>query len=123
MASARDLLRTYLRYADWADTTLLAACTALSNSDLERDLGMSHGSILGTLRHTYLSDRAWCDRLLAGALPALADIGAPELFSGTALSLSLADLERYWPEIPESLLHWLECTRRCWTCRHLSGLV
>jgi len=107
MDLAQDILRTYIEYTDWANKAMLEACSKLKGADLELDLGTSHGNILHLLRHTYLSERAWRDRLLKDELPPLPEIGRPELFSGNAINYSLDDLEKYWPEIPQSLLAWL----------------
>jgi len=108
MKSARELIRTYVCYTDWANKTMVEACASLPSLDLERDLGASHGSLINILRHTYLSDLAWRDRILRGELPALADIAVPNHYSGAALEFTVADLQKSWPAIPASLLQWLD---------------
>lgn len=107
MNVARELLRTFIQYAEWANNTMIAACASFPTADLERDLGAPHSSILHTLRHIYLSDLAWRDRIVSDSLPPLNDIGTPERFAGSAIDYSLEDLRRHWAEIPRSLLFWL----------------
>ncbi|HET7104790.1 MAG TPA: DinB family protein [Terracidiphilus sp.] len=108
MTATRDLLRTYICYTEWANDAMLAACAGFSASELERDLGASHSSLLYTLRHMYLAERVWLERLVSGKLPALVDMAAPEVVSGTAIDSSLADLREDWPAIPRDLRNWLD---------------
>jgi uncharacterized damage-inducible protein DinB len=102
------LMRTYVEYTHWENLTILAACTACPHASLEANVGASHGSLLDTLRHTYLSDAAWRNRVLSGAMPPLIEMAKPEQYSGSSLSFSIADLKEHWPQVTLSLMEWLE---------------
>ncbi len=104
----RDFLRTYVEYTHWANSTILAACKICSHVALEANVGASHGSLLDTLRHTYLSDVAWRDRVLKGELPPLIIMAQPEQYSGASLDFQIADLEEHWPKVTTSLMEWLQ---------------
>ena len=56
-----DIVEIY-RYNRWANAELLAAASALSNVDLERPLGTSHGSLFGTLLHILWGEWLWLGR-------------------------------------------------------------
>lgn len=101
-------MRTYVEYTHWANLTILAACTACSKASLESNVGASHGSLLDTLRHTYLSDVAWRNRVVSGEMPALVEMAQPEQYSGSSLPFTLSDLEEHWPQVTEGLLQWLD---------------
>jgi uncharacterized damage-inducible protein DinB len=108
MKPIRSLMRTYVEYTHWENLTILAACTACPHASLEANVGASHGSLLDTLRHTYLSDAAWRNRVLSGAMPPLIEMAKPEQYSGSSLSFSIADLKEHWPQVTLSLMEWLE---------------
>jgi uncharacterized damage-inducible protein DinB len=55
----KRLLLSDVRHSAWTDERLLEGCTALTAEELERDFRISHGSILGTLRHFYDGERVW----------------------------------------------------------------
>ncbi len=57
------MLLSLIDYMAWADQEILRACSALSDEELSRDLGISHNSILGTLRHMFLAEYDWIVRL------------------------------------------------------------
>jgi len=108
MPTVRDFVRTYVEYTHWANATILAACKTSSSAALEASMGASHGSLLDTMRHTYLSDVAWRDRLLRGELPPLLDMAQPEQYAGASLDFQISDLEDHWPKITSSLMEWLD---------------
>jgi uncharacterized damage-inducible protein DinB len=56
-----ELLELY-RYDRWANSRFLDALSGLSEKDLTKPLGTSHGSILGTLRHILWSEWMWLGR-------------------------------------------------------------
>jgi uncharacterized damage-inducible protein DinB len=95
------VLQTELGYSAWATRCLLAACEMLTPAELSRDLHLSHHSVLGTLSHTYGSERFWMECLLADQLPPLSEIGRP------GPSASLAELESAWPGVWTALDTWL----------------
>lgn len=99
---------TYVGYTHWANLTILAACKGMSRASLEANVGASHGSLLDTLRHTYLSDVAWRNRVVLGEMPSLFEMAQPEQYSGASLAFTITDLEEHWPQVTLSLLGWLE---------------
>jgi uncharacterized damage-inducible protein DinB len=52
-----------IRHSAWANRSLLDGCSALTSDELERELRISHSSILATLRHIYDGERVWLDCL------------------------------------------------------------
>jgi uncharacterized damage-inducible protein DinB len=78
VAFAKQLLRDDLRYSAWANQSLLEGCSALTAQELDRDLRISHASILATLRHLYDGERIW---LLC--LRTTPDLGAWRLPTGS----------------------------------------
>jgi uncharacterized damage-inducible protein DinB len=75
MSVAKSILLTDIQYAARATQRLLDACDALTCDEFERNLGASHESIGGTLRHIYDGDRFWMDNLRANAIPPLSEFG------------------------------------------------
>src|ERR1700686_309476 len=55
----KELLISDVSRSGWANQQLLDGCAALSAEELERDLRISHNSILATLRHIYDGERVW----------------------------------------------------------------
>ena len=53
----------------WANRRLYAACAALAEADLRRDLGAAFGSIFGTLSHLLTADVIWLARFRGQAPP------------------------------------------------------
>jgi uncharacterized damage-inducible protein DinB len=105
---SRQWLAHQLAYSAWANQTLLTACAALTPEELHRDLGASHKSILGTLRHIYYSERVWLKRLRANALPPLQEIGDQRLFGDPPPEPDLPRLQDDWPAVAESLRQFAE---------------
>ena len=66
MTPAEALL--HLRYSGWASRKLVDAVRALPPDDLNKPLGVSHGSLLGTLGHVYWADCIWCSRAVDPAV-------------------------------------------------------
>lgn len=64
----RDL-RRLLAYLDWSNATTLDAVAALPAEVLDRDVGISFRSILGTLRHMEWAERLWFERWVRGRDP------------------------------------------------------
>lgn len=58
----KEVLVDYVRYTQWASTTLLEACSALSEEELRRDLHTAYPSIWATLVHVYQADCVWLSR-------------------------------------------------------------
>lgn len=104
-----DELLTLLDYTAWATIRLFGALDTLSASELERDLGSSHGGIAGTLAHLYGSDLIWTARLKGGkppAFPAPADL--PTLPDLLPLWTAHLDERRAFAATlhPDQLLHY-----------------
>ncbi len=49
-------------YTEWANGLALSAAANLSEENLRRDFGISHGSIFGTLRHMAGAEWIWLER-------------------------------------------------------------
>ena len=55
-------IRRLLDYTEWANGLAMGAAGKLSDEDLRRDVQISHGSILGTLRHMAGAEWIWLER-------------------------------------------------------------
>jgi uncharacterized damage-inducible protein DinB len=91
MTSAEASL--HLRYSAWASRKLVQAVRAVPDVDLEKAVGISHSSILGTLAHILWADWLWFTRV----------VGPLEKPGGTR-----AALETVWPEVQDKWLAWAE---------------
>jgi uncharacterized damage-inducible protein DinB len=58
-----DHFQTFARYNAWANDRLYAACAHLSDADFRASRQAFFGSILGTLNHILVGDRAWLGRI------------------------------------------------------------
>ncbi len=88
-------IRTHLRYSGWASRRLLDAAKKLNPDDLTRNVGASHGSILGTLSHIHFADRIWYSRVVDPNEPVIRES-------------DLATLEKEWPAIQRKWETWAE---------------
>lgn len=61
--------RIHTRYSTWASRRLLDAALALPPDDARKDLGVSHKSVMETLGHIHMADRAWLYRVLGDTMP------------------------------------------------------
>jgi uncharacterized damage-inducible protein DinB len=100
---AKQLLSSDIRYSAWANQRLLDACSGLSDDEIARDLGISHSSILSTLRHIHDGERVWLD-----CLRTTPEMGPWVLPQGTPPEPSLDALRRSWPELSSGYRQWLE---------------
>ena len=103
MSFAKHLLLSDIAYSAWANQCLLDGCSAFTGEELERDLRVSHTSILATLRHFYDGERVW--------LPSLRDtpdLGTFLLPQGSAPALSLDVLKQSWSKLWYDYRHWLQ---------------
>lgn len=87
--------RLHLRYSTWASRKLLDAARALPSEDLTRAVGVSHGSILGTLAHVHFADRIWYNRTVDSSEP-------------YRMEADQATLEEHWPAILKKWEAWAE---------------
>ena len=58
-----DHFRTFARYNAWANDRLYAACALLTDAEFRTSRQAFFGSIMGTLNHILVGDRAWFGRL------------------------------------------------------------
>jgi uncharacterized damage-inducible protein DinB len=100
---AKQLLLTDVCYSAWANQRLLDACSALTSEEIERDLRISHASILATLRHIHDGERVWLDCLRTSP-----EMGPWRLPQGSPPEPSLDALTRSWPELSQGYREWLE---------------
>ena len=52
----------FAAYNQWANATLYAAASALSEDEFNRDTGAFFGSVCRTLNHLLVADRVWLNR-------------------------------------------------------------
>lgn len=64
--------RAMASYNRWMNQGLVAACTDLSNTQLNADRGAFFGSIMGTFNHLWVTDQMWLARFSGQPLLALA---------------------------------------------------
>ena len=57
-----EYIQRQFNYTEWANELAMAAAASLSNEDLCRDVGISHGSIFGTLLHMAGAEWIWLER-------------------------------------------------------------
>ena len=55
-------IRHLFDYTEWANALAMKAAADLTEENLRRDFGISHGSILGTLRHMAGAEWIWLER-------------------------------------------------------------
>ena len=85
--------RLHLRYSAWASRKLVEAVRSVSNEDLERPAGISHGSLLGTLAHILWADWLWFTRVVG-----------PMDKPGQTREV----VETVWPELQDKWVTWAE---------------
>lgn len=101
--SLRKVLLADIRHSAWANRSLLDGCSALTSDELERELRISHSSILATLRHIYDGERVWLD-----CLRTTPDLGTWRVPQGRAPEFSLDELKQKWPELWSGFAVWLD---------------
>jgi uncharacterized damage-inducible protein DinB len=90
-----DLTRM-LAYLDWANDATLEGARALPHDVLTREVGISFGSILGTLQHMLWAEHVWFERWVRGADPA-----------GYLAPADLAGVEAAWAELANERRTWV----------------
>ena len=83
----------HLRYSAWASQKLLDAVGALSADDLNRNIGVSHGSLVGTLGHIQFADWIWYTR-------AIAPMDRP--------AETLDVMQSAWPDLLQKWISWAD---------------
>lgn len=104
---SREALLYYVDYCAWANQELLHACSGLSSEELNRDLKMSHSSVLAVLRHIFYAERVWLKRLREGAMPPLVEVGDQRLFGDAPPEPDLEVLRQRWPEVARGLREYV----------------
>lgn len=104
MNALKETVQLDLRYSAWATRMLCEACAKLSLDERNRDLGISHGGILGTIHHFHVSERFWGECLAASKIPPLHEIAADP----PPTQLRLEELERSCEEVSHALERWLQ---------------
>lgn len=79
-------------YNHWANGQTLDAVSALTADQLDKDLGTSHKSVHGTLRHILASERTWLMRCK--------DVSPKSLFDASEF-FGLASLREKWAEVEQ----------------------
>ena len=90
-------------YTEWANGLALSAAANLSEENLRRDFGISHGSIFGTLRHMAGAEWIWLERW-HGRSPRKAEAWALWTTDSCA---DLATLNDRWRDIIDSRARFL----------------
>lgn len=104
MTTLKGTVQIDSQYSAWATRRLLEACASLSADEIRRDLAVSHGNVLNTFHHIYVSERFWIECLLADRIPPLQEIvNAP-----TPAGLEFDELVQSWPVIWEKIDRWLQ---------------
>ena len=85
--------RLHLRYSAWASRRLVEAVGAVPDTDFEKTVGISHGSLLGTLAHILWADWLWFTRVVE-----------PMEKPGQTREV----LETVWPELQDKWVAWAE---------------
>ena len=92
---------SHLEFMKWADETVLAALFPLPAEKLQRDLGSSFPSMLGTLSHVYLAERVWLQRVQGVQDARIGDSASPD--SPDALGQAWTEVHAMWIEWARSL--------------------
>jgi uncharacterized damage-inducible protein DinB len=103
MSLGKELLLVDVGYSGWANRRLLDGCSALTAEEMERDLRISHSSILATLRHMHDGERVWLD-----CLRTRPEMGRWRLPQGSPPEPSFDSLRQSWPELSDGYRRWLE---------------
>jgi uncharacterized damage-inducible protein DinB len=90
-------IRHLFDYTEWANDLAMDAADSLTDEQLDRDFGISHGSIFGTLTHMAGAEWIWLERW-HGRSPAKAE--AWTMWTPEACG-DLATLNDRWSEINE----------------------
>jgi uncharacterized damage-inducible protein DinB len=85
--------RLHLRYSAWASLKLIEAVRNVSDEEFEKPVGVSHGSLQGTLSHILWADWLWFTRV----------VEAMEMPGQTR-----AALETTWPGLHNKWIGWAE---------------
>lgn len=111
-------LVNHFDYTIWATEKILDSVHQLNEEELNRDLNVSHTSVLDTLRHIYYADRVWLARLSGKEVTSFADEGdGPDL----------TELSAVWPSLLKDFRDYIEgltehANQEPFSYRNLQGL-
>jgi uncharacterized damage-inducible protein DinB len=89
--------RLHLRYSAWASIQLVEVVRSVPDADFEKPVGISHGSLLGTLAHVLWADWMWFNRI--------AGLNSESM---ERPAQTREALETIWPGIQEKWIEWAE---------------
>ena len=87
--------RLHLRYSAWASIQLVEVVRSVPDADFEKNVGISHGSMLGTLAHILWADWMWFNRIAGQSAP-----------PGERPAQTREALETVWPVIHDKWIAW-----------------
>jgi uncharacterized damage-inducible protein DinB len=90
-----DEIKLHINYSGWASRRLLDTALALSEEEQNREFGVSHNSLIGTLRHIFLADRIWFARVVDPRV----------LQSEETLSVQWPQIQKRWEDWAAALSH------------------
>jgi uncharacterized damage-inducible protein DinB len=96
-------IRHLFDYTEWANELAMDAADSLTDEQLDKDFGISHGSILGTLTHMAGAEWIWLERW-NGRSPAKAE--AWSMWTPEACG-DLATLNDRWSEVADRRGHYI----------------
>jgi uncharacterized damage-inducible protein DinB len=96
LPDAPSICRLHLDFMKWADNLVMQMARSVDPATLERDCGVSFGSILGTVQHIYRAERVWYRRVNGEHALQIAAVAPP----------TLDELRAIWPEHHEEWRRW-----------------
>jgi uncharacterized damage-inducible protein DinB len=89
--------RLHLRYSAWASIQLVEVVRSVPDADFEKPVGISHGSLLGTLAHVLWADWLWFNRIAGQSTESM-----------ERPAQTREALETVWPGIQDKWIAWAE---------------
>jgi uncharacterized damage-inducible protein DinB len=89
--------RLHLRYTAWASIQLVEGVRSVPDVDFEKPVGISHGSLLGTLAHILWADWLWFNRIAGQSTESM-----------ERPAQTREALETVWPGIQDKWIVWAE---------------
>jgi uncharacterized damage-inducible protein DinB len=108
MQASQQTLCYLVDYMIWADREVLAACSQLNTEELNRDLGISHTGVFGTLQHMFIAEYDWLARLRHSMTAPTTEVPRALLFPDPNPGPDLAGLLQLWPSAWEGFRQYLE---------------
>lgn len=95
-------IRLHIFYSSWASRKLLDAALALSEEEQQREFGVSHKSLIGTLEHIFFADRIWLARTVD---PRVIRGGFGDFSPGETLTTEWPQVQKRWEDWASALSH------------------